>query len=185
MVADRIANLLQSREPKNLSGDHYKLAAVLVPIQERDDGDHLVLTKRAEQLNHHRGQVAFPGGRVDPDDRGELAAALRESHEEIGIAPSDVRVLGRLDQVTAASDFVVTPFIGVIPPFYEFRLNPAETDAVFSVPSLSARSAMRGDSRSSLVPRRTGLSLLQRLGHLGCDGKNHRAIFRPGLWLSG
>ena len=100
----------------------------------------IISFSRAEQLNHHRGQVAFPGGRVDPDDRGELAAALRESHEEIGIAPSDVRVLGRLDQVTAASDFVVTPFIGVIPPFYEFRLNPAETDAVFLFPSLSARS---------------------------------------------
>jgi len=134
MVADRIADLLQSREAKNLSGDHYKLAAVLMPIQERDDGDYLVLTKRAEQLNHHRGQVAFPGGRVDPGDRDELEAALRESYEEIGIDPSDVRVLGRLDQVTAAYDFVVTPFIGVIPPVYEFRLNPAETDAVFSVP---------------------------------------------------
>jgi 8-oxo-dGTP pyrophosphatase MutT (NUDIX family) len=71
------------------------------------------------------------------DDQGELAAALRESHEEIGIHPSHVKVLGRLDQVTAAYDFVVTPFIVVIPPFYEFRLNPAETDAVFSVPIAS------------------------------------------------
>jgi 8-oxo-dGTP pyrophosphatase MutT (NUDIX family) len=134
MVADRIANVLQSRPPKNLSGESYKLAAVLIPIQEREDGDHIVLTKRAEQLTHHRGQVAFPGGRVDADDRGALEAALRESHEEIGIHPSDVRILGRLDQVTAAYDFVVTPFVGIIPPFYEFRLNPAETDAVFSVP---------------------------------------------------
>jgi 8-oxo-dGTP pyrophosphatase MutT (NUDIX family) len=137
MVADRIATVLQSHSPKNLSGDHYKLAAVLMPIQEREDGDHLVLTKRAEHLNHHRGQVAFPGGRVDPGDCGELAAALRESHEEIGIDPAHVRVLGRLDQVTAAYDFVVTPFVGVIPPFYEFCLNPAETDAVFSVPIAS------------------------------------------------
>jgi 8-oxo-dGTP pyrophosphatase MutT (NUDIX family) len=134
MVADKIAHALLARSPKNLAGDHYKLAAVLMPIQERGDGDHLVLTKRAEGLNHHRGQVAFPGGRVDPADRGELEAALRESHEEIGIDPSHVRVLGRLDQVTAAYDFVVTPFVGVIPPSYEFRLNPAETDAVFSVP---------------------------------------------------
>jgi len=134
MVADRILNVLEARSPKNLTGDHYKPAAVLMPIQERDDGDHLVLTKRAEHLNHHRGQVAFPGGRVDAGDRNALAAALRESHEEIGIDPSHVRVLGRLDQVTAAYDFVVTPFVGVIPPSYEFRLNPAETDAVFSVP---------------------------------------------------
>lgn len=137
MVAEKIAGVLQSRPPKNLTGYSYKPAAVLVPIQERDDGDHLVLTKRAEGLNHHRGQVAFPGGRVDGADRDELEAALREAQEEIGIDPAHVRVLGRLDQVTAAYDFVVTPFVGVIPPFYEFRLNPVETDAVFSVPIAS------------------------------------------------
>jgi len=134
MVADKIATVLQSRAPKDLKGRRYKPAAVLMPIQERDDGDYLVLTKRAEQLSHHRGQVAFPGGRVDAGDRGELAAALRESHEEIGIDPSHVRVLGRLDQVTAAYDFVVTPFVGIIPAPYEFRLNLVETAAVFSVP---------------------------------------------------
>lgn len=134
MIAEKISNVLSSREPKDLTHLTYKLAAVLMPIQERDDGDHLVLTKRAEELNHHRGQVAFPGGRVDPEDADELGAALRESHEEIGLDPGDVRVLGRLDQVTAAYDFVVTPFIGIIPSEYEFRLNPVETAAVFSVP---------------------------------------------------
>ncbi|HUK41450.1 MAG TPA: CoA pyrophosphatase [Candidatus Acidoferrales bacterium] len=134
MVADKIATILRVREPKNLSHPSHRLAAVLMPIQERDDGDYLVLTKRAENLNHHRGQVAFPGGRVDAGDRGELEAALRESYEEIGIDPSDVRVLGRLDQVTAAADFVVTPFVGTIPSPYEFRLNPVETAAVFFVP---------------------------------------------------
>jgi 8-oxo-dGTP pyrophosphatase MutT (NUDIX family) len=95
MVADRIATVLQSHSPKNLTGDHYKLAEVLVPIQERADGDHLVLTKRAEHLNHHRGQVAFPEVGWIPVIGGELAAALRESHEEIGIDPAHVRVLGR------------------------------------------------------------------------------------------
>jgi 8-oxo-dGTP pyrophosphatase MutT (NUDIX family) len=134
MGADKIANILNSRAPKDLTHLRYKLAAVLMPIQERDDGDYLVLTKRAEELNRHRGQVAFPGGRVDAGDHDELEAALRESNEEIGIDPSDVRVLGRLDQVTAAYDFVVTPFVGIIPAAYEFRLNPLETAAVFSVP---------------------------------------------------
>ncbi len=134
MVSDKIATILKSRAPQNIAGPRYIPAAVLMPIQEREDGDYLVLTKRAEELKRHRGQVAFPGGRVDAADGGELEAALRETHEEIGIDPSDVRVLGRLDQVTAAYDFIVTPFVGVIPPSYEFRLNLAETAAVFSVP---------------------------------------------------
>jgi 8-oxo-dGTP pyrophosphatase MutT (NUDIX family) len=134
MVADKIATVLASRAAKNITGCEYRPAAVLMPIQEREDGDYLVLTKRAEELNHHRGQVAFPGGRIDAGDRGELEAALRESHEEIGIDPAHVRVLGRLDQVAAAYDFVVTPFVGVIPASYEFRLNPSETAAVFAVP---------------------------------------------------
>jgi 8-oxo-dGTP pyrophosphatase MutT (NUDIX family) len=134
MVADRIVVALQSRSPRNLPGGRYKAAAVLMPIQLRQDGEHFVLTKRADQLNHHRGQVAFPGGRVDANDEGELAAALRETNEEIGINPADVQVLGRLDQVTAAYDFVVTPFVGLIPAVYEFRVNPEETAAVFTIP---------------------------------------------------
>lgn len=112
----------------------FKPAAVLMPVQERDDDDYLVLTKRAEQLSHHRGQVAFPGGRVDVRDAGPLEAALRESHEEIGVHPMDVRILGQLDQVRGAYGFLITPFVGVIPPCYEFRLNPGETAAVFTVP---------------------------------------------------
>lgn len=134
MGAERIYQLLQSRTPRTLSGGYFKQAAVLVPIQERKDGDYLILTQRAEGLNHHSGQVAFPGGRVDPLDRGDLAAALRESHEEIGIDPGHVRVLGQLDQTRAAYNFLVTPFVGLIPWPYEFRLNHAETAAVFSVP---------------------------------------------------
>ena len=134
MVADKIASVLQARVPQIIPGSHFKPAAVLVAIQEREDDDYLVLTKRSEQLNHHRGQVAFPGGRLDRGDSDALQAALRESREEIGIDPSHVRILGRLDQVTAAYDFVVTPFVGVIPSAYEFRLNPFETEAVFFVP---------------------------------------------------
>jgi len=129
MAPDTISSILQSRVPKTLAGDHYRLAAVLVPIQERADGNHLILTQRAEGLNSHGGQVAFPGGKVEPKDPGPLEAALRESQEEVGIDPRHVRILGQLDQVTAASSFLVTPFVGVIPFPYEFSLNPAETAA--------------------------------------------------------
>lgn len=134
MIAEKISKILQSRSPRGLGGQHFKPAAVLVPVQERADGDHLVLTQRAEGLNSHSGQVAFPGGAVDPQDLGLLETALRESHEEIGIDPRHVRVLGQLDQTTAAANYLVTPFVGLIPFPYEFRLNQAETAAVFAVP---------------------------------------------------
>jgi 8-oxo-dGTP pyrophosphatase MutT (NUDIX family) len=134
MRSEKIYQVLQSRTPKTLSADRFTQAAVLVPIQEQAQGDCLIFTKRAEGLSHHSGQVAFPGGRVDPEDMGNLAAALRETHEEIGIDPNHVRVLGQLDQVRAAYGYVVTPFVGVIPSPCEFRLNQEETAAVFSVP---------------------------------------------------
>ncbi len=134
MAPDTISSILQSREPKTLAGDNYRPAAVLVPIQERADGIHLILTQRAEGLNSHSGQVAFPGGSLESGDSGPVEAALRESQEEVGIDPRHVRILGQLDQVTAASSFLVTPFVGVIPFPYEFALNPSETAAVFSVP---------------------------------------------------
>ena len=134
MGAERIYQVLQSRKPRTLGGGDFKPAAVLVPVQEREDGDYLIFTQRAEGLNHHSGQVAFPGGRIDPMDQGDLHAALRETYEEIGIDPGHVRVLGQLDQTRAAYNFSVTPFVGLIPWPYEFRLNHAETAAVFSVP---------------------------------------------------
>src|SRR5262245_5540275 len=107
MIADKIAAALNSRLPRlNLERDS-KPAAVLVSIQECPDGDYLVLTKRTDGLPTHKGQIAFPGGRVHAADADAIATALRESHEEIGLEPGDVRVLGQLDQVTAGYGFVV------------------------------------------------------------------------------
>ncbi len=156
MANEKIIEVLQLHIPQTLKEGHFKPAAVLVPIQERADGDYLVLTQRTETVNSHKGQVAFPGGRIDPRDSGDLAAALRESHEEIGIDPRHVRILGQLDQVTAGSNYLVTPFVGVIPFPYEFRLNPAETTAVFSVPvpALLDPERFRVERRSYLSSRR-------------------------------
>lgn len=133
MVTDKIVSVLKSRSPQALAGNGYKPAAVLIPIQERRDGDYLVLTKRADNLRTHKGQIAFPGGRVDAGDVDVIGTALRESQEEIGIDPACVRVLGRLDEFTAGYGLIVTPVIGVIPPHCEFRIDPAETTAVASV----------------------------------------------------
>jgi 8-oxo-dGTP pyrophosphatase MutT (NUDIX family) len=134
MIADKIFSTLASRTPDLIAGNGHKPAAVLIPIQERQDGDYLVLTKRGDNMPTHKGQIAFPGGRVHAGDADLVATALRESHEEIGIVPEQVRVLGRLDEFTAGYGIVVTPVVGVIPARYDFRLDLAETSAVASVP---------------------------------------------------
>ena len=134
MFAHKISSALISRTPEIIRGNGLKPAAVLIPIQERADGDYIVLTKRGDDMPTHKGQIAFPGGRVHVGDADLIATALRESHEEIGVDPEHVRVLGRLDEFTAGYGIVVTPVVGVIPPQYDFRLDPAETSAVASVP---------------------------------------------------
>ena len=144
-------DVLRTRTPKAIPGDHFRPAAVLAPIQERPDGDYLILTLRAKNLSSHSGQVAFPGGSVDPDDDGPVAAALRETQEEIGVDPGHVRILGQLDQVFAGYNFLVTPFVGLIPYPYEFRPDPRETAVVFSVPvaALLKQDALTLDYRLS------------------------------------
>ena len=134
MFAHKISSALISRTPEIIRGDGLKPAAVLIPIQERADGDYVVLTKRGDDMPTHKGQIAFPGGRVHVGDADLIATALRESQEEIGVDPEHVRVLGRLDEFTAGYGIVVTPVVGVIPSQYDFRLDPAETSAVASVP---------------------------------------------------
>lgn len=134
MLADKISSALVSRRPEIVSGNNLKPAAVLIPIQERADGDYIVLTKRGDNMPTHKGQIAFPGGRVHAGDADLVATALRESHEEIGVVPDHVQVLGRLDEFTAGYGIVVTPVVGVIPPQYDFRLDLTETSAIASVP---------------------------------------------------
>jgi 8-oxo-dGTP pyrophosphatase MutT (NUDIX family) len=134
MVTDKIFSALISRTPEIVAGSSLKPAAVLIAIQERADGDYVVLTKRGDNMPTHKGQIAFPGGRVHAEDADLVATALRECHEEIGLVPEHVRVLGRLDEFTAGYGIVVTPVVGVIPPQYDFLLDLAETSAVASVP---------------------------------------------------
>jgi len=134
MVADKISSALIARTPEIVAGSGLKPAAVLIPIQERSDGEYIVLTKRGDNMPTHKGQIAFPGGRVHAGDADLVATALRESHEEIGVVPEHVRVLGRLDEFTAGYGIVVTPVVGVIPPQYDFLLDPAETSEIASLP---------------------------------------------------
>ncbi len=110
-------------------------SAVLVPLLAGEDGEpRLLLTRKPEKMRSHAGQVAFPGGARDPQDRDELATALREADEELGIPPSSVRPLGALDDGWVITGWRLTPWVGRIPAGLAYRPNPHEVAHVFEVP---------------------------------------------------
>nr|WP_246494820.1 CoA pyrophosphatase [Brenneria izadpanahii] len=108
-------------------------AAVLVPIVRRTTPT-LLLTRRASDLRKHAGQVAFPGGAADSDDRSLIATALREAQEEVAIPPQDVQVLGVLPPVDSVSGFQVTPVVGLISSRIRFQPNEGEVAELFEMP---------------------------------------------------
>jgi len=109
-------------------------AGVLAPIIEGERGLSLLLTKRAAALKHHPGQIAFPGGKQDDGDADVIAAALREAHEEIGLSPDKVEVLGTLPPHETVTSFHVTPVVGFVAEPFEIVPEPGEVDEVFAVP---------------------------------------------------
>lgn len=109
-------------------------AAVLVPVWLRPEGAVLILTKRASHLKHHPGQIAFPGGKVDPTDAGPEAAALREAREEIGLDPGMVRIIGTLPVHETVTGFAMTPFVGLVHGPLELVPEAGEVEEVFTVP---------------------------------------------------
>ena len=116
------------------SGPAKKDAGVLVPLIERSSGVHVVLTKRAAHLSSHPGQIAFPGGKRDAGDADISATALREAHEETGLDPSLVEILGQLPAHETVTGFNVIPTIGWISTPWEVKADPGEVAEVFEVP---------------------------------------------------
>ena len=129
-------------------------AAVLIPFM-RPDGPkspwHILLTRRTDLVAHHKGQVAFPGGRADPEDLSPAHTALREAYEEIGLHPEDARVLGILEPLHTISNYRVVPVIGVIPWPYPFRLERQEVNRIFSIPLAWLADPSHSEERSREV----------------------------------
>ena len=137
------------REPRSdLKGDHAlnpatwgtlpsaepRKAAVLVPVVEHASGACVLLTERASGLRNHSGQIAFPGGRMDPDDASPIHTALREAEEEIGLPGAFVRPLGYLDPYLSSSNFFVLPVVALVAPGAPLAPNPQEVADIFEVP---------------------------------------------------
>ncbi len=108
-------------------------AAVLLPILVGDVPEKLLLTRRSDKLRRQPGDIAFPGGAVDPEDPTALHAALRESREEVGLLTEHVKVLGQMDERATVTGFRITPFVGAVDGPYPFRTNH-EVDALIEVP---------------------------------------------------
>ncbi|MBQ56784.1 MAG: CoA pyrophosphatase [Pseudomonadaceae bacterium] len=133
-MQDDLLQRVRDYRPRTMVADQgFPEAAVLVPITRSDDPE-VVLTLRASGLSTHGGEVAFPGGRRDPEDSDLVATALREAEEEIGLPPGLVEVIGPLSTLVSRHGIQVTPYVAVVPDFVEYVANDDEIAAVFSVP---------------------------------------------------
>lgn len=148
-----------------------KPAAVLIPLLPRPDGLHVLLTVRSDRLRRHRGQIAFPGGRMDPDDHGSAqATALREAQEEIGLQPAQVSVLGTLPAMATGTGYWVTPVVGLLDASLQpeqLVLSADEVQEAFCVPLAFLMNPAHHQ---------------RRLGSWQQDGKTVRRTFHAMPW---
>lgn len=141
----RLAAALAAHRPARVTVEGAREAAVLIPLYPAPQPT-VILTLRSEELPSHRGQIAFPGGSVDPGDGSFSAAALREAHEELGIDPAGVTVLGELDTTpTFVSGYTVAPFVGWLQSRPSMTPNQAEVSGVLEIPLADLNESIRRD----------------------------------------
>lgn len=131
-----VAERLESHTPLTFrfAGVRERKAAVLIPFFFKDGKPNLLFTKRTDKVEHHKGQISFPGGMHDSTDQDLRETALRETWEEMGIRPEDIRVLGRTDNFLTNTHFMVTPFVGCFSYPYDYDINPDEIAQIIEVP---------------------------------------------------
>ena len=150
------------RRAETAAPEGSRRAAVLVPLFVRDGALWILLTRRTDTLEHHRGQIAFPGGAEEAGDASLLATALRETQEEIGVAGDAVVPLGTLPTLTTVTDFYVAPFVGAIPHPYPFRPAESEIAELIEVPVKSLLDP--GILEERLLPGRAEPTLFYHAG---------------------
>tara|TARA_B100000686_G_C16474196_1_gene803690 strand:+ start:57 stop:647 length:591 start_codon:yes stop_codon:yes gene_type:complete len=126
--------LSKTSSPNSVNSDGLIEAAVAILVYPKPDSLTIILNKRTDRVEHHKGEISFPGGGRDPEDDSILDTALRETREEMGIAPEDIEIIAQLDQVSTRSGFSITPFVGIIPPDYDFEVSNIEIAEVLEVP---------------------------------------------------
>ena len=132
-----LKTILAHRKPNRVevNTDDYTQASVLLPLFIKDGRYWILFMRRTDTVEHHKGEVSFPGGAVDEDDCSLEYTAKRETLEEIGVREEDIEILGQLDDMTTiTSHFIVHPFVGVVPFPYAFTLNKREVEHLIEIP---------------------------------------------------
>ena len=135
-MLDHIRARLDAYTPSYIDEPSLARAAVLLPLYDARDEPHVLFTVRSELVEHHKGQISFPGGAHDPEDRDLAHTAVRETFEEIGVAMDHVEIIGQLDEMITVSNFLVRPFVGRItqPGPYPFAHSEIEVAEILEVP---------------------------------------------------
>jgi 8-oxo-dGTP pyrophosphatase MutT (NUDIX family) len=136
-IVERIKSSLKDYKPRIIddAGSPYAQASVLIPLFSRDGQYNVIFTKRTSMVEHHKGQISFPGGAVDKEDGSLEETACREAYEEIGLLKKDVELLGRIDdELAVVSSFIIHPFVGRVPWPYDFEINASEVDSLIFIP---------------------------------------------------
>ncbi len=147
-LLEGLRSALAGRTGRPAPNGSFVPSAVLILVYPSGDDHKVLLHRRSQRVVHHKGDIAFPGG-VQEEGESLLETALRETHEEIGVDPADVVVLGRLDDTPTSANYLITPYVGTIPSPYEFRPNSEEVDALLEAPvsGLLEPSNRREDAR--------------------------------------
>ena len=134
-MEEELKKYLAQRQKQSIVDARRTASAVLIPIYKKDGQYHILFIKRTKTVKTHQGQISFPGGTRDKRDKTLRDTALREATEEIGLGAADVNILGELDdEVTTTSNFIVTPFVAIVPYPYRFTRNKDEVDSLLRVP---------------------------------------------------
>jgi 8-oxo-dGTP pyrophosphatase MutT (NUDIX family) len=129
-----IQNKLDEHKPRKFNSKNLIPSAVLIPFFNKDHNAHILFTVRTNDVEHHKGQISFPGGSRENQDQSLAETALRECYEEIGISSQIINIIGRLDDFPTVTNFLVTPFVATLPYPYHSKINTKEVAEILEVP---------------------------------------------------
>jgi 8-oxo-dGTP pyrophosphatase MutT (NUDIX family) len=130
----KLRQAIRNHRRTELEKDGFRSAAVLLPLFVHSGQVHFLMERRSQKVDHHKGQISFPGGACEAQDPDAVATALREAQEEVGLNPEDVEVIGLLDDRVTVSRFRVTPVVGIVPDAYDYTPNTGEVAELLQVP---------------------------------------------------